>query len=155
VADREAVSRFVERFAAGLTDAGMPRMPARVFAALLVTDSGQRTAAELAEQLHSSAGAISGAVRYLTQTQLVDRERVPGSRKDHYRVRDDVWHVATVRRDDNLRRWQSALADGIAAVGADTPAGARLAETQEFFAFLQQEMPALVERWQEYRSRGG
>jgi len=153
--DREAVARFVERFAAGLTDAGMPRMPARVFAALLVTDSGQRTAAELAEQLHSSAGAISGAVRYLTQTQLVDRERVPGSRKDHYRVRDDVWHVATVRRDDNLRRWQSALADGIAAVGADTPAGARLAETQEFFAFLQQEMPALVERWQEHRSRGG
>lgn len=153
--DGEAVARFVERFAAGLTDAGMPRMPARVFAALLVTDSGQRTAAELAEQLHSSAGAISGAVRYLTQTQLVDRERVPGSRKDHYRVRDDVWHVATVRRDDNLRRWQSALADGIAAVGADTPAGARLAETQAFFAFLQQDMPALVERWQEHRSRGG
>lgn len=105
--------------------------------------------------MHSSAGAISGAVRYLTQTQLVDRERVPGSRKDHYRVRDDVWHVATVRRDDNLRRWQSAMADGIAAVGADTPAGARLAETQEFFAFMQQEMPALVERWREFRSRGG
>ena len=41
------------------------------------------------------------------------------------------------------------MADGIAAVGADTPAGARLAETQEFFAFIQQEMPALVERWQE------
>jgi DNA-binding transcriptional regulator GbsR (MarR family) len=155
VADREAVARFVERFAAGLTDAGMPRMPARVFAALLVTDSGRLTAAELAEQLHSSAGAISGAVRYLAQTQLVDRERVAGSRKDHYRVRDDVWHAATVRRDDYLRRWQSALAEGIAAVGADTPAGARLAETQEFFAFMQKEMPALVERWQEYRSRGG
>jgi len=94
-------------------------------------------------------------VRYLTQTQLVDRERVPGSRKDHYRVRDDVWHVATARRDDNLRRWTAALEDGIAAVGPDTPAGARLAETREFFAFLQKEMPALVERWQEYRSLGG
>jgi DNA-binding transcriptional regulator GbsR (MarR family) len=155
VPDRDAVARFVERFAAGLADAGMPRMPARVFVALLVTDSGRLTAAELAEQLHSSAGGISGAVRYLTQTQLVDRERVPGSRKDHYRVRDDVWHVATARRDDYLRRWASALEDGIAAVGPDTPAGARLAETQEFFAFMQKEMPALVERWQEYRSLGG
>jgi hypothetical protein len=47
------------------------------------------------------------------------------------------------------------LEDGIAAVGPDTPAGARLAETQEFFAFMQKEMPALVERWQEYRSLGG
>jgi len=37
----------------------------------------------------------------------------------------------------------------------DEPAGARLAETREFFAFLQKEMPALVERWQEYRSLGG
>jgi DNA-binding transcriptional regulator GbsR (MarR family) len=155
VPDREGVTRFVERFAAALTDAGMPRMPARAFVALLVTDSGRLTAAELADQLHSSAGAISGAVRYLTQTQLVDRERVPGSRKDHYRVRDDVWHVATARRDDNLRRWTAALEDGIAAVGPHTPAGARLAETREFFAFLQKEMPALVERWQEYRSLGG
>ncbi len=82
---------------------------------------GRLTAAELAEQLHSSAGAISGAVRYLTQTQLVDRERVPGSRKDHYRVRDDVWHVATARRDDYLRRWSVRWREGIAAVGADTP----------------------------------
>jgi DNA-binding transcriptional regulator GbsR (MarR family) len=155
VPDQDAVARFIERFAGGLTDAGMPRMPARVFVALLATDSGRLTAAELAERLHSSAGAISGAVRYLTQTQLVDRERVPGSRKDHYRVRDDVWHVATARRDDYVRRWAAALEEGIAAVGPDTLAGARLAETQAFFAFMQKEMPALVERWQEYRSLGG
>ncbi len=124
--DREAVPRFVERFAAALTDAGMPRMPARAFVALLVTDSGRLTAVELADQLHSSAGAISGAVRYLTQTQLVDRERVPGSRKDHYRVRDDVWHVATARRDaiiraggdDEARRHREPGADQLAQVGA-------------------------------------
>ena len=95
------VRRAVRR---GLTDAGMPRMPARVFAALLVTDSGRLTAAELAEQLHSSAG---GDLRRgpLPHPDAARRPRaVPGSRKDHYRVRDDVWHVATVRRDDNLRR---------------------------------------------------
>jgi len=62
VPDQDAVARFIERFAGGLTDAGMPRMPARVFVALLATDSGRLTAAELAERLHSSAGAISGAV---------------------------------------------------------------------------------------------
>ncbi|HEY7015122.1 MAG TPA: hypothetical protein VH480_20330, partial [Streptosporangiaceae bacterium] len=48
------VSRFVERFAAVLTEAGIPRMPARVFAALLATDSGRLTAAELAAQLQAS-----------------------------------------------------------------------------------------------------
>lgn len=149
--DPAQVTRFVERFAAALVDAGMPRMPARVFVALLATDSGRLTAAELAAQLQGSAGAISGAVRYLIQTHLVDREHEPGSRKDHYRVRDDVWHTATVSRDDSMRRWSTALREGIAALGPETPAGARLTETLEFFVFLQKEMPALVQRWEQTR----
>ena len=153
--DAARVARFVERFAAALTAAGMPRMPARVFVALLATDSGRLTAAELAEQLQGSAGSISGAVRYLIQTQLVDREHEPGSRKDHYRVRDDVWHSTTVRRDHAMRRWNAALEDGIAALGPETPAGARLAETLDFFVFLQREMPALVERWEQVRPHRG
>lgn len=40
-ADAEAAaSRFVERFAAQLVEAGMARMPARVFAALLSSERG-------------------------------------------------------------------------------------------------------------------
>ena len=48
-------SGFVERFASVLTESGFPRMPARVFAALLATDSGRLTAAELAAMLLSIA----------------------------------------------------------------------------------------------------
>src|SRR4051794_35351511 len=47
--DGDAVASYVERFAGVLTASGMPRMPSRVFVALLVTDSGRLTAAELAE----------------------------------------------------------------------------------------------------------
>ena len=46
-----------------LAEAGIARMPARVFAALLVTESGSLTAAELARQLHVSPAAVSGAAR--------------------------------------------------------------------------------------------
>jgi hypothetical protein len=46
-----AVPRFVERFAALVSEAGVPRMPARVFVALLTADSGRLTAAQLAERL--------------------------------------------------------------------------------------------------------
>ena len=45
--DEQAVRPFIERFASVLVEAGVPPMPARVFAALLVTDSGRLTAAEL------------------------------------------------------------------------------------------------------------
>ena len=46
-----------------------------------------------------------------------------------------------------LRRWEQAMAEGVEVVGADTPAGRRLEETHEFFAFLRAELPALIERW--------
>ena len=72
-----AVDSFVERYAADLEAAGIPRLPARVFVALLVEDAGYLSAAELAERLHISPAAVSGAVRYLIQVQLVRREREP------------------------------------------------------------------------------
>ncbi|MDA0162781.1 MarR family transcriptional regulator [Solirubrobacter ginsenosidimutans] len=148
----EEVSRFVERFASVLVDAGMPRMPSRVFALLLATDSGRLTSVELAERLQVSPAAISGAVRYLTQVSLISREREPGSRKDVYRLHDDQWYEAIVRREPLLTRWERAVLDGIDAVGPDTPAGRRLRDTASFFEFLAIEMPALLTRWREQRS---
>ena len=151
--DEAAVARFVERFAANLEQSGVPRMPARVFVALLATDSGSLTAAELAERLHASPAAISGAVRYLTQVSLIGREREPGSRRDRYRVWDDAWYEAIVRRERLLMLWEESAREGVDALGADTRAGARMAETVAFFEFLQREMPALLQRWRDERGR--
>ena len=143
---------FVERFASVLEEGGVPRMPARVFAALLATDSGRLTAAELAELLQISAAAVSGAVRYLIQVSLVSREREPGSRRDVYRLHERP----VVRGDRPPRAAAEALAagarEGVEAVGADTPAGRRLAETAEFFASCEAEMPRALVRWRAQRS---
>jgi DNA-binding transcriptional regulator GbsR (MarR family) len=86
------------------------------------------------------------------QVGLIDREHEPGSRRDHHRVRDDVWHEATVRRDRMLARWDTTLREGVVALGEDTPAGSRLNETLQFFAFLQKELPALLDRWHQYQA---
>lgn len=150
--DEHAVSRFVERFAAALVEAGVPRMPARAFAALMATDSGVLTAAELAETLQVSPAAVSGAMRYLTQVNLASREREPGSRRDRFRVHDNVWYEASVRRDRLLVGWEDALREGIRVLGRDTPAGARLAETLEFFEFIGEELPMLLARWRARRT---
>ncbi|MFI1466245.1 GbsR/MarR family transcriptional regulator [Streptomyces wuyuanensis] len=151
--DAEAVSRFVERFAAQLVEAGMTRMPARVFAALLSSDSGAMTSAELGEQLQVSPAAVSGAVRYLSQQHMVSREREPGSRRERYRVHSDQWYEALTNRDAVLKRWSDSLREGVTSLGAETPAGRRLAETVAFFDFIQDELTAMMERWREHRER--
>ncbi|MGV4986262.1 GbsR/MarR family transcriptional regulator [Streptomyces sp. NRAIS4] len=151
--DPESVSRFVEHFAAQLVEAGMARMPSRVFAALLASDTGTLTSAELGEQLRISPAAVSGAVRYLAQVHMVSREREPGSRRERYRVHSDQWYEALTNREAIIKRWEDALREGVTSLGAGTPAGRRLAETLEFFEFIERDVAEMMERWRVYRER--
>ena len=150
--DEQAVGPFIERFASVLVEAGVPPMPARVFSALLVTDSGRLTAAQLTELLGASPAAISGAVRYLSQVGMICREREPGSRRDVYLVLDNIWYEVSVRQDQVLARWVSAAREGVGILGPQTPAGKRVADSLDFFMFLEQEMPALLDRWRAHRA---
>lgn len=153
--DQQAVRPFIERFAAVLVEAGVPPMPARVFSALLVTDSGRLTAAELGELLGASPAAISGAVRYLEQVGMIGRQREPGSRRDVYLLRNDLWYEISLGRDQLLAHWANAARDGAEILGPDTPAGQRLADSHDFFMFLRQELPALLERWRAHKAARG
>ncbi|MDX2706225.1 MarR family transcriptional regulator [Streptomyces sp. PA03-6a] len=143
---------FVERFAAELVEAGMQRMAARVFAALLASETGVLSAAELSGRLQASPAAVSGAVRYLAQVGMLTREREPGSRRERYRVHSDQWYETFTRRDQVLARWENTLRSGMDALGSDTAAGQRLAETAAFFDFLQKELVDMMDRWRDRKA---
>ncbi len=145
------VAEFVERFAAEMAEAGMQRMAARVFVCLLVQDSGALTSAELSERLRISPAAVSGAIRYLSQMHLVVREREPGSRRERYRVYTDTWYEAVADRGALLNRWITIFERGAQVVGPDAPAGRRLTETMEFFAFMKGELAGMMDRWYAHR----
>ncbi len=121
--DAESVSKFVESFAAQLVEAGMQRMPARIFAALLSSDEGAMTSVELGEQLRISPAAVSGGVRYLAQQHMVSREREPGSRRERYRVQGNQWYEALTNREAVLKRWEAALGRGSRASARRPPRG--------------------------------
>jgi predicted transcriptional regulator len=148
----QAVSQFTERFAAVLVESGIPRMPARVFAALLAADSGRLTASGLAGLLQASPAAVSGGVRYLIQVGMVRREGEPGSRRHYYQVPDHVWDEVIGSRDRLLARWVAVLQEGADLLGAGTPAGARLADSVQYFEFLIAEMPQVLARWRERKA---
>ena len=149
--DEKAVARFVEDLASALMEMGVPRMPARVFAALLTTDPGRLTATELADSLQVSPAAVSGAVRYLLQIGMVRRESEPGSRRHYYRAPDDVWDEVIGIRDRLMARWTGVLREGVEVLGADTPAGQRVADSVRFFEFVSRELPSVIGRWRQRR----
>jgi DNA-binding transcriptional ArsR family regulator len=156
--DREAgdaahndVLRVVERFALLVTESGVPRMPARVFAYLLAADADRHTAGELAAGLRVSPAAISGALRYLQMTGFLIREREPGARTDSYRLRGDLWSEMYISRMGLLERWEQVLGEGAELLGPGRSGSARMREAQEFLAFARADLPAMMERWHEHR----
>jgi predicted transcriptional regulator len=151
----DELARFVERFALLLVESGIPRMPARVFGALLVAEDGKLTAGALGETLQVSPAAISGAVRYLGQVGLVVRARDPGERRDHYEVSDDLWYEAYANRDKLLEQWATLLGEGAKLVGLESKAGSRLDQSRQFFDFMRGELPGLMDRWRAYQAEHG
>ena len=150
--DEDAVRRYVESLGLVLSQIGMQRMSARVFAALMTTDDARLTAADLASQLSVSPAAVSGAVRFLEQVGLVAKEREPGERRDHYRLYDDLWYATFMKRDRMIIMWRDAAENGIDALGEDSPAGKRLAEMRDFLSFMLVELNAMYERWHKLRA---
>jgi DNA-binding transcriptional regulator GbsR (MarR family) len=151
--DSTPVERFVEQFALLLAEAGLQRMPARVFGALIVTEDGKLTASEIADTLRVSPAAVSGAVRYLVQVGLIVKRRDPGERRDHYEVTDDMWYEVYANRDKQMDQWARLMAEGVAAVGIETKAGWRLDTSRQFFEFLRDQLPELMAKWREYQER--
>ena len=149
-------SRFVERFGSALTAAGMQRLSARVFAALLADEDGRMTAAEIGEVLSVSPASVSGAVRSLQQMRMIHREREQGTRRDVYVVADDAWHDMMLNSANIYAPLTQSLSEGVDQVGGrGTPAGDRLALSVAFLEFVTEQMQQLSERWDKRRAELG
>ncbi|HZD70583.1 MAG TPA: MarR family transcriptional regulator, partial [Actinomycetes bacterium] len=96
--------------------------------------------------------AVSGAVRYLGNIGMINREPVPGSRRDRYRLPANPWYQTSLLEQQLFKALIALCDDGIVAVGSEaTPAGAKIAEMREFLRFLEVELPRLLDRWNEVR----
>ncbi|MER7112666.1 GbsR/MarR family transcriptional regulator [Streptomyces sp. NPDC000229] len=143
-----------EKLALTLAQGGMQKTTARVMTALLFSQDDTMTAADLCDVLRISSGAVSGAVKQLIPTGMIERVPAPGSRRDHYRFREHAWATLMSSQNALLATMEDAAAEGIKAAGRDSTAGRRLDEMQNFYAFMQREMAALIDRWREQYDAG-
>ncbi|MBN6041211.1 GbsR/MarR family transcriptional regulator [Amycolatopsis sp. 195334CR] len=142
-----------EELALTLTRNGLQRMTARVLSVLLFTEQESITAGEIAERLSASTGTVSTALKSLGDAGLVERVPAPGSRREHYRCPDDAWARLMSAQNTTVQAMLHAAEQGIAAAGADSVAGRRLANMHDFYTHLMQELPAVIDRWRKGRQR--
>jgi DNA-binding transcriptional regulator GbsR (MarR family) len=131
---------FAEEFAGRLARTGLPRMCARVFAGLLVSESGSLTASDLAQRLSVSPASISKAVGYLEEMNLLSRTPDAGTRRERYVIGDDVWQRAWQTDTGAHAAVAEAAQRGVELFGAESPAGIRLRKMGQFFGWLAAQM---------------
>jgi DNA-binding transcriptional regulator GbsR (MarR family) len=125
-----------------------------VLAAFIFADEDSVTAPDLAERLGISSGSVSGAIKMLSTVGLIERAPAPGSRREHYRVREGAWATLMSTQNGMVQALFEAADRGIEAAGPDTPAARRLEEMRDFYGFMFRELPALIDRWRAGRDRG-
>lgn len=132
--DPEAVRAYEETLTEVFLISGLPRMAARVQAALALTDSGGLTAAELVDRLGISPASVSKAVAFMEAQGLV--RRLTEGRRERYVIDNGVWYesiIASIRSNDLI---VATAREGVRVLGAGTPAAIRLENTARFLDFL-------------------
>nr|WP_281278065.1 MarR family transcriptional regulator [Nocardia mexicana] len=130
-----------------LARTGIPRLTARIMASLYISETGSRTAAELARQLGVSPASISTAIGFLEEQGLIRRERGDG-RRDRYVVDSSDWiRSLAISLQANDAIAQTAHR-GVTILGPTTTAGARLAHLHRFLDHINHELARILEGWQ-------
>lgn len=146
--DAEAVAAYEDTFTTVLMASGLTKMTSRVLTCLVTTDAGSLTASQLAQRLQVSPASISKAVAFLESQSLVRRER-DERRRDRYVVDDELFFQATLasaRANDLL---VETARQGVAVLGADTPAATRLENIARFLDFISESITRAAEQARE------
>ncbi|MEV8596359.1 helix-turn-helix domain-containing protein [Streptomyces sp. NPDC052012] len=133
--DPEAMRAYEETFTTVMMQSGMPKMTARVMAALSLTDSGSLTASELVQRLEVSPASVSKAIAFLESQGMVRRER-DGRRRERYVIDNDVMYQSMMASAQAIARIVEITRQGVGVLGADTPAGVRFENIARFLDFV-------------------
>ena len=143
---------FVERVGQMLTGGGLPRMAGRIWGWLLICEPPQQTAASIADALHASRGSVSGTVRLLENAGLIRRSTRPRDRREYFSIPEGAVVAVLESRLPSTIAWRQLADDGLAVLDGRPPeARQRLEELRDVYAFMERELPALLERFKAER----
>jgi DNA-binding transcriptional regulator GbsR (MarR family) len=137
-----------ERLTRMLEEVGFPHTIARVYTALTLAHGEGLSAGDLAQELEISKASVSNATQFLAGTDLVERYRVRGSRKAHYRILKDVWGTILAKKFAAIGYIRRTVEEAITLEPGDK-ARARLEEMHDVYSFFETEFEEIMSRWNE------
>ncbi|RPI81620.1 MAG: MarR family transcriptional regulator [Chloroflexi bacterium] len=140
---------YVEKVGLHFEQLTLPRMAGRIFGWLLISESPLVSMSELVDVLQASKSSISSMTRLLIQIGLIELVSLPGERRDYYRIASNAWANSLKDRLAQAHTFRQLAEEGLALlIGSDPERLQRLEEMHSLYAFLEAELPKLLERWQ-------
>ena len=141
-------SQFVEEMGRFLASLGMTPMAGRMWGYLLICDPSEQTAAEVAEALQASRGAISGTAKLLATSGLIRRATKPGDRREYFSAPPEGLDMLLTSAAGIYRQMRAIAERGIDAM-ADRPpeSKARLQEFHDVMGFVEREVPRVIAQY--------
>lgn len=131
-----------------LASYGMTPMAGRMWGWLLICEPAEQTAAEIAQALHASRGAISGTARLLANAGMIRRTTRRGDRREYFSAPPETFESFLRSAATIYRQFRLMAERGLEAIADRPPASrARLEEFRDVFAFVEREVPAIVDRF--------
>jgi DNA-binding transcriptional regulator GbsR (MarR family) len=145
----EPVRRYVDETGLLLENAGLPRIAGQVLGWLQVCEPETQSLADIATALRVSRASVSTSTRLLEHVGFLERTIRPGDRRDYYRLSRDAWHRFMQTRIDTMRRLRRNADHGLRVLDGESPQRRqRLERMRRLYAFLEREMPRLLERFE-------
>lgn len=139
--------RYAEEAAVVLAGMGLAPAYGKLLGWLLICNPPGQTSGQLAEALGLSKGSVSTGMRLLENTGFVRRVPIPGHRGHAYEMIPDAI-IRTAAEPTKFRLFRELMDRGLDLIGdPDAPEAARLRITRDFYAFIERELPELVERF--------
>lgn len=146
--------RFVEEVGILFEQTGMPRMAGRILGWLSVSDSPHQTTSDLAEALMASKGSISTMTRFLIRIGLIERISLLGQRRDYFRNKTGACHQLLGDSVNQSKIFRQLMDHGLELTEGKARANRQwLEEMRDMYVFMERELPALVERWEQEQKR--
>ncbi|MDE0545205.1 GbsR/MarR family transcriptional regulator [Microbacterium sp. C7(2022)] len=112
---------------------------------LLICEPRAQTTSQLCEAVGLSKASVSTGMRALEQSGLV--RRVPTAGRGHaYEIHDDAF-VRAIDPTAKMRTFLGVLERGLELVGDDPARAQRLRHSRDFYAFMIQRIPALIDEF--------
>jgi len=144
----DVIRRYVDETGLLLENAGLPRIAGQVLGWLQVCEPEHQSLGDLTEALGISKASASTTTRLMEHLGIVERTVLPGDRRDYYRISHDAWHRFFQSRFDTMRRLRRNADQGLRVLeGAPPVRRRRLERMRRLYAFLEREMPKLLERF--------